>query len=244
MSKIIVARSRLPRLSPARDLVEQTVTALRQSILAGNFADHDNLPSQGELSEQLGVSRPVVREATRILQSQGLLRISQGRKPQVQPAGPQAMIESLNTLLERADVALPHLAEARVPLESEIAGLAAERAQPEDLRALRQTIHDLKVATNLEARVQADVDFHRRLAQATRNPIFEWLLEALAKLLRESRRRTIRLVGAEVALAHHTHILRAVESGDGKAARKAMRDHLEAARSDIARSTRKLARRG
>lgn len=238
MSKTIALRGAIAPIG-SRGLVDQAVASLRKLIIAGKFGRDGTLPSQGALSRSLEVSRSVVREAMSILQSQGLVDVSQGRKPQVRPAGPEAVIQSIGTLLERADVSLLDLVEVRRPLESEIAGLAAARASKEDIAHLARSIEDLRQARSLDARIEADIRFHQVLARATRNPIFEWFLDSLARFLRESRRRTIAESGVEVPIAHHTEILKAVERGDAEAARRTMLHHLEMARGDIVKSSRK-----
>ena len=175
----------------------------------------------------LGVSRTVLREAMKHLQAQGLVLMSQGKRPRVRPADPQAAVESLDLLLQRSEGSLGHLVEARRPLECEIAGLAAERATPEHVEAAQAAIESLRVAKSLDEQIEADVRFHRVLAQATGNPVFLTLLDTVAGLLRESRRRTIGKHGMGVAVDHHAGILDAIRRRDPAAARAAMGHHLD-----------------
>lgn len=225
-------QGKLPRLETA-GLVERAVEAIRRHILANHSGTSGYLFSQGELSQSLGVSRSVVREAMRILQSQGLVEISQGRRPRVKPAGTDAVIDSLTTLLKRSSISMLDLVEVRIPLETEIAALAAERHTEEDVAALKAAVGRLEEAAGLERQVEADVHFHQLLAKATGNKIFDLLLEILAQLLKESRRRTISESGVEVPIQHHTAILKAVEKGSALEARRAMLYHLTMAKRDI-----------
>jgi GntR family transcriptional repressor for pyruvate dehydrogenase complex len=229
------------RLKPIRSqsLVDGAVSALRRLILGGKFGAEGLLPSQGALAIELGISRPVVREAMRMLQSQGLVEVKQGKRPRVKPAGTQVLVESLGTLLERSDASLLDLLEVRRPLETEIAALAAERARAEDIARLRAAIEAQRSARRLEEQVDADVAFHASLARAAGNPIFAALLETLANLLRESRRRTILESGVEVPIDHHQRILAAVERRDPEGARAEMVRHLEMARGDLVRAGEK-----
>ena len=91
----------MPALSDLKseNLVTRAVEALRQFILDELIEPGAELPSQGELAERLGVSRTVIREAMRILESQGLLEISQGRLPCVLPPNTQVVIDGLSTLM-------------------------------------------------------------------------------------------------------------------------------------------------
>jgi len=216
----------IPRLEGQR-LVPQVVERLRTAILSVAAQGRDDLPSEGELAEALGVSRTVLREAMKQLQAQGLVLISQGRRPRIRPADPKAAVESLDLLLQRTKGSLRHLVEARRPLECEIAALAAERARPEHLEAARAAVDALREAETLDAQIEADVRFHRVLAEATGNPVFLTLLDTVAGLLRESRRRTIGKHGMGVALDHHAAVLDAVRRRDPAAARSAMARHLD-----------------
>ena len=146
-------------------------------------------------------------------------------------AGPT--IESLELLLQRSRMTLLQLTEVRRPLESAIAGLAAERVSDAQVVDLQAAIDDLEQATGLKDRVDADICFHELLAEATGNPVFSVLLKTLGGLLVESRRRTIKAAGPEPAIVGHREILAAVERHDPRAAEAAMRRHLDWAEQDL-----------
>jgi DNA-binding FadR family transcriptional regulator len=86
---------------------------------------------------------------------------------------------------------------------------------------------------NAEAFVEADLDFHLALAEATRNPIIPLLMDSIIDLLREQR-KSISLVegGLERGQSHHKKILEAIMKHDAQAARQFMQDHLEQVRKD------------
>ncbi len=214
-------------------MVERTVDAIRSRILNGTYGADGELPPQGELCHQLGVSRGVIREAMQRLQSQRLIDVSQGKKPRVLPASPDAIAESLQLLMQRTDATWRHLGEVRRTLETEIAGLAAERIATPQLRRLEMTLAAMQATDDAAGRVDADMQFHRILAEATGNPVYVFLLDALAALLRASRARTIGLGGVEPALRGHRKILAAIQRGDAGAARRAMADHLQEALGDL-----------
>jgi GntR family transcriptional repressor for pyruvate dehydrogenase complex len=224
----------LSRLNSAK-LVEQTVAALREQILSGSYPSGAVLPSQGAICDELGVSRSVVREAMRTLQSQGLIEVTQGRRPCVLPAGPAPVIESLGTLVERSVISLQQLLEVRRPLEVEIAARAARQRSDEHVEQLRLSLDAMRDAGDLPAQVDADVHFHKILADASGNPLFGIMLDVLSKLLHESRRHTIRQSGIETALRFHERIFRAVQEWDVESARNAMREHMEQTALDLDR---------
>lgn len=217
--------------------VDEVVQRLREQIISGKLAAGDSLPSEGDLATTLRVSRTVIREAMRILCTQGLVEISQGRRPRVKTADPQAAIISLDALLSRGSSSLEHLTEVRLPLEVEIAGLAAERATEEQLRSLALTNEQLANAKTLDECIEADIAFHRALAAATNNPLFVLLLETVAQLLRESRRRTLTQSGTRLAHEEHVRIYEKVARRDSAAARAAMRQHMQLIERDLAAGT-------
>lgn len=215
------------------DLVAQVIGHLRKEIVSGSYAAGMSLPSEGDLAESLAVSRTVIREAMRSLRSQGLIVMSQGARPRVAEVDVGPTIESLELLLQRSRTTLLQLTEVRRPLESAIAGLAAERASDAQVVDLQAAIDDLERATGLKDRVDADIRFHELLAEATGNPVFSVLLKTLGGLLVESRRRTIKAAGPEPAIVGHREILAAVERHDPRAAEAAMRRHLNWAEQDL-----------
>lgn len=216
----------------APGLVESVVRSLRERILAGEFVE-GVLPPQGELATEFAVSRSVIREAMQQLQSSRLIELSQGRNARVVPVGSEAIIDNLQLFMQRSQASLLHLAEVRQPLEAEIAALAAERIDDEALLRLHISVRKLAEAKTSEEQIDGDIDFHRILAEATGNPIYLFLMDALAELLRESRRKTIGLGGVEPALEGHRAVLQAVQKGNAKAARAAMLEHVQASRRDL-----------
>jgi len=225
-------RSPLKRVQRV-DLVQEVVDRLREQVLSGEFAPDSPLPPEGELSQNLGVSRTVIREAMRTLRALGLVEVSQGRVPRVKRADPRDLVLALRTFLQRGDHSLLHLIEVRIPLETEIAALAAQRATPEQIEALEKALRRMTAARRLDQQIEADIQFHNLLAVASGNPVFELLLATLAGLMRQSRRRTLSRTGLARADAGHLAVLDAVRQGDPRRARQAMREHLAMAQEDL-----------
>jgi DNA-binding FadR family transcriptional regulator len=211
------------------DRVSQVVGHFEQAILSGALAPGDRLPSEREISDQMDVSRPVVREALGRLASLGLVRSVRGSGTRVEPPSGRPISAGYGRLLRGPDVRLEHLAAVRLPLEVTIAALAAAHRTGEHLARLEKTQAALgSPRRSLEAHVKADLEFHTTLADATGNPLFAIVLSPIQELLIESRRRTLGRYGAELAHAHHARILAAVAARDPEAASRAMREHLEA----------------
>lgn len=223
---------RVERLNTV-NLVKDAAEQLQNQITRGYLAAGQALPSEGELSLQLGVSRTVVREAMRILSAKGFVEVSRGKKPRVKQADASQVVDSLSTFLQRANHPLLQLIEVRCQLETSIAALAAERASREQIAAMDETIRQLLEADTIEKQANADLAFHTLLAGATGNPVFHLLLEPMTHLLRQSRLRTLSRTGAERAAEGHRKILDAVRRGKAAAAREAMLDHLTKAGEDL-----------
>lgn len=213
------------------DLVSEVVNRLQQRFIDGTL--EGTLPSEAELCQIYGVSRTVIREALRVLQAQGVVELSQGRRPRVRPADPHAVAQSMSLHLGRLRTTLKDLIEVRKPLEGAIAAKAAERATDEQIDRMRQTIDTLRTAKKLPQRVDADLAFHRLLAEAANNPVFLMLLNTIWSLLQQSRYFTIPRSGVEVTASGHEAILNAVAAHKPGAARDAMLAHLDKAAAVI-----------
>jgi GntR family transcriptional repressor for pyruvate dehydrogenase complex len=220
-------------------LYEQIVEQIEESILAGRLKPGDQLPAERELAEQFGVSRTAVREAVKALREKGLVEAYPGRGTFVTNVTSQTVRESLERLARIGQVdASVHLVEVREILEPEIAARAARRANDRHLDAMREAVADMDAAlTDEEGFIEADLDFHLALAEATENPLIPTLIDSIVGLLREQRARIFRVPGGpERGQFHHKQILAAIERHDPEAAREAMRAHLEQIRTDSSAS--------
>jgi DNA-binding FadR family transcriptional regulator len=211
------------------DHVAELAAELERAILAGELAPGDLLPSEREISAQRGVSRSVVREALGRLASLGLVHSRHGSGTRVARPNSRQVTVGYQRLLAGPGVQLEHLAAVRLPLETAIAALAAQRRTEEDLERMDRAQKVLgNPRRSLESHVEADLEFHAALADATGNPLFRVVLAPIQQLLIESRRRTLGRYGAAIAHEHHAQVLEAVRAGDADAAARAMRRHIEA----------------
>ncbi len=131
-------------------------------------------------------------------QAQGLVDIRRGRRPRVAVPSAEAAARVIGLTLRRTKSTLLQLAAAREALECQIARIAAVTAGPADLRRLQENIRGMEQnRTDLEACAARDLEFHSLILKATRNVVFEIMLSPVAELLKESRKRTLRLTGCE-----------------------------------------------
>lgn len=221
--------SRLDSTSLTSRVVEQ----LTRAILGGQLAAQSLLPPERQLAEELGVSRNVVREATKILQSNGLVSIRQGIGTIVRGLSAEPVTQVLSRALDGQPDGLLKLIEVRLPLEVEIAGLAAERRTEADLQAMTELVDAFDASLeDLDECARLDVAFHAALARATQNPVFPLMLESFAELLLENRRQALKNSQTTVAAGHHRAILEAVAAREVQEARSGMRLHLETSRAE------------
>jgi GntR family transcriptional repressor for pyruvate dehydrogenase complex len=222
-------------VQPPFRLYEQIVAQIEASVVSGTLKPGDQLPPERELAESFGVSRTAVREAIKTLREKGLVEAFPGRGTFITNDTTQNMRESLARIARSAETeGLEHLVEVREILEPEIAARAAARSESADLIALRETVVAMEATLgNGDAFIEADLDFHLALAEASGNPIFLTLIDSIVALLREQRSRISFVPGGpEHGQFHHKRILAAVEAGDADGARQAMRDHMKQVRDD------------
>jgi DNA-binding FadR family transcriptional regulator len=214
-------------------LVEEVCDRLVGAIRGGGLAVEGFLPAERQLAERLGVSRPVVREATKRLELQGLVEVRQGVGIRVVDRLHAPVSAAARLLVPEAGERLRQSLEVRSVLEPEIARRAAERAGAADVEELRQIQMRLEGAAGLAEAMEEDLAFHRELARISGNEIFGLVLDSIADLGRESRRATMTAAGVGRAVRQHSAVLAAVAAGDAEAAGEAMRVHIEMAVSDL-----------
>lgn len=209
------------------DIVEQ----IRLAIFEGQLHPGDRLPSERELSERFGVSRATVRDAIRVLESGGLVRVrvGAGGGPFVAEPTITSLAESLSNHLHLVGVSLRELAELRLAIETEAAALAAQRATADDLARLEEVLRYAEQRDGSVLSAATSTNFHLSVAEAAHNAALLAVLSAVREVLREALETMhARLPDmAEVALRSHRQLYQALASRDPAAARALMRSHLE-----------------
>lgn len=224
-------------------LYEQIVGQIESRIMSGDLKVGDQLPPERELAVQFQVSRTAVREAVKILREKGLIEIRSGRGTFVINGTPVVMRQSLGLLMKfGSNDGYANLVEVREIMESEIAALAATRMTVEFLIAMQEAYDMMeKSYDNVDLFIEADLDFHLALAEATQNPLIPALMDSIIDLLREERKRTAQVEGGLTRGQHyHRKILDAVINHNPQAARLAMKEHLQQIRADSETSIQSL----
>jgi len=226
---------------PAKNsLTWQVAEHLRVLIQREGLIEGDELPSQGEFAEALGVSRIVVREATKVLEAQGLVRAEQGRRLTVSRPNALQFGSLFSLIVQNDESALLELLDVRSALEFHLARLAAEHATLADIEFMKNAADDLcNIAKGaLEKQAEADGLFHRGIALASRNRFMMMLLDALGPPLHELRIRSLkgtwaRLHTLDEVAAGHEAILTRIAARDPDGAAIAMAAHLSHTFTDL-----------
>lgn len=211
-------------------LSEQVVADLENRIVNGNMTPGDVLPTERELCEAYGVSRTVVREATRILVGKGILESISGRGFVVAQMSVDDISAALRMFMRRGTrLKYADLHEVRLALET----AAVERTSivaGNDARELITLCDDLaKLGSDeIVAASKNDIIFHLRIAELSQNDFFIMLFQALQEALTETRVATFTMdpTRIQTVAAAHRKVAEAIVAGDGTAAGDAMREHL------------------
>ncbi|MDH5676711.1 MAG: FCD domain-containing protein [Myxococcales bacterium] len=220
MGAILKSPADKPRAKAAVLVAHEIVRQVRARGLSAG----DRLLSEQKMVERYGVARGTLREALRLLELHGVLRIRSGPGggPELTTPGAEHLGSALALLLQFVDAPFRAVIEARVIVEPSLARLAAERASHGDLQALSESLERLGEQRGGEGFSDEQRRFHDLVAVAAGNPLFAQLLPALHRLSRVS--------GLDYAAEERAAALRAleriyksIESGDGEQAEQQMR---------------------
>lgn len=195
-------------------------------IEGGQIKTGDRLPSERDLAERLGVSRPTIREAMIALELSGIIEIRTGSGIYVTEKKP-----TLNT--SDKGVGPFEILEAREVIEVEACGLAATRISDQQIAELRVVLEEMREEQHSDnASEQADWKFHCIIAEAAQNTALYDIINWLWELRNQSTLSTaflerIREEGVHPAIDDHEKIVDALEKRDPNAAKKAMQKHIK-----------------
>ena len=216
---------------PAYETIAAKITAL---ITDSGLKPGDRLPTEHELSEQLGASRTVIREAVKVLVTIGLVYTRRGSGLYVANNTPAEITPSIPSFTTIDPTQVSSLYEYRLILELPAARLAAEHITPHELQELRKAVAFNQHCAEVQERQRfgaSDAAIHRGIAEATHNPFLiativnmrhtqNWVFEIAAG-------RTQNVL--QIYVKQHLSIVEAIQEGDPDAAEQAMHLHLQQA---------------
>ncbi|MEI7612882.1 MAG: FadR/GntR family transcriptional regulator [Betaproteobacteria bacterium] len=236
---------KVERLTASGTLTDRVCEALTQLIAGNDFPPGSRLPSEMNMASRFGVSRTVIREAVSRLKSEGLVDSRQGSGVFVREKNIDAPFRINPNLLDSIQSVL-QVIELRHALEGEIAALAAKRRTKSQMVAIKQALKQIEsdVLSGGDG-VDADIEFHHRIAEATGNPHFLALIEFLTNLLRTATRTLRNYEATRNSLSQqvkdeHLAIVEAISRQDPDAARNAARKHMEGASKRLGSADKQL----
>ncbi|ENV30476.1 TPA: FadR family transcriptional regulator [Acinetobacter baumannii] len=211
---------------PSKSQHALIVQQLGLKIVSGEISENEKLPSEVDLCEEYKVSRPVFREAIRVLNAKGLTYSRPKIGTVVRPKeewhllDPDVLFWLIQTTPEHEF--FKTLSTVRRVLEPELAYIAASTANEEDIERIKQAYEGMEKATTVEEFIEPDIQFHLAIAKATHNDLLVYMSKMLVLPLQQSIQVTsLRPNLQGHSLPRHKAILTAIENKDPLSARHA-----------------------
>jgi len=208
---------------------KQVVDYVRRLIESGKFRAGDKLPPERELALLIGVSRATVRAGLQSLATVGVVDSRRGAGTFVAEGPPLLDVNPLSLFSALHGIPQAELFEARRVIEIDLAGLAAKRAHGDELALISEEVMEMFASIDdVHKFLVHDIRFHRAVATAARNPLLAAIMEMVADLFYDQRKKTVdRWRDAPEAAEQHRRIYQAIRAGDVERARKEMDTHLQ-----------------
>lgn len=223
--------SQVPQLESIETVRPSVLVArrLRAAILNGEVPPGKPLPPEAELATQLGISQHRLREATRILEAEGLVQVRPGRNGGIFPTVPNehTLARAFASLLCFHKATLADVLAARSYIEPDCIELAVLNATKEDIDHLWQLVHKVEEATRKGMLVSdANAEFHVGLAMAAHNQTLRFLMASIQMLISAIDAWVANLDLQHESVRAHRALIHTIESRDVAAARKLMGAHI------------------
>lgn len=210
-------------------IAEEIAKQIMDLISSGSLRPGQRLPSERDLCEHFGASRPSLREALRGLTIVGVLnaRVGDGTTVAVNGGTFMRKVMELRMVTEKHDI--DNLLEVRLALEVMSASRAAQNATEGDLNELRELVAKMKACgTNETQFARLDAEFHVVIARASGNTL---ILDLVSMIRNQLVRALTKALRSPNAISHsnkeHANLLKAIECHDADASKAAMLAHLE-----------------
>jgi GntR family transcriptional regulator, transcriptional repressor for pyruvate dehydrogenase complex len=224
------------------DLTDWLILRFKQLISEGALTPGYKLPSERELSLTFGVSRTSLRPVMKVLKMMGVISQRVGDGTYLSSDASAVLAEPMEFLFLLDETSSQELIETRLIVEPTLAAKAAERATPEHLLVLRQTIAEIEAAQSDQFRIiEADLLFHRTILQCSGNRLFGRLFQVIHRSLINMMMLTSQLVDRDHTLAFHQAIFESIRLRNAGDAERHMREHLIDARALLLQAQQKEA---
>lgn len=219
-----------------KSVVDRVVEQITNAIIAGELCPGDRIPTELELSESFEVGRNSVREAVKVLESFGVLRIRRSEGTFVAEGFNNQMLDPmLYGLILQKDAAV-EIMELRQVFDTGIIQLVSDHASSEDLARLRAALGELKAVVSSptatpEGVLEADVAFHAAIIGTMENPLLAGVAGYIDRITIPSRVRTMRTILncglREGFIQLHTRIVEVIERREPNSIAETVKDHYQ-----------------
>lgn len=223
-------------------MVDSATQAVREYIRVHGLKVGDMLPSEGAFATDMGVSRPVMREAFHALAALKVIDVGNGRRARVGAIDGSVMASSIGHAISTAQVSLADVWDVRRTLELRTAELAASNrsdAQADDILA---AAYALAHSRDEQTRTQADTNLHQTIALASGNPLFFQIVRSFEQMMvvaiPQAWAGRTSTEEQEETLDLHREVAQAIANRDPELARTAMDAHFARSIGDLFHSTR------
>ena len=209
---------------------EQVFFQLKKMLIDGEWGPGSKIPSENDLADLFDVSRITVRQALQKLNALGLIETRLGDGSYVRDINVGDSMNALIPVMYLGEQTATQVCEFRQIIETGCTRLAVKRATEGDIEELKNILvkmtkyRDKSDSNNFS---KADLEFHLKIAQITRNALFIKTNSILQDVLEQSMDAVIDKMGYENGLYYHEQIIKAIESRDEEKAAEMMKEHIE-----------------
>ncbi len=208
-------------------VVSQVIERIKDALIRKDLKPGDYLPSEADLSRNLGVSKSTIREAVKMLQALGVVEVRRGQGTLVRKHPKADYISPLVFHLIMESGYPDDLVELRLMFEPAFSVMAMQRATPQDLERIRQAMERLESSVQAASHIaDEDIAFHLAILHATKNPLVIRIGETLFQLFKPSISVSMKNI-PERAIQDHRRIFEAFCSGDAVLLREAVLNSYE-----------------
>jgi len=162
-------------------LTDEAIERIKEMIVSGELRPGGRLPKEADLAERLGLSRNSLREAVKALSLIRVLDVRQGDGTYVTSLQPEVLLDTVGFIIDfHRDDSVLYLLEVRRILEAEATAMAARKMTDEELAELGKVLDGMEAASDLNELIEGDLEFHRRIAHGSGNPVLASLIESLS----------------------------------------------------------------
>ncbi|HEX7934234.1 MAG TPA: FadR/GntR family transcriptional regulator [Paraburkholderia sp.] len=224
----------LNKVERSTTMTTRVVESLINFIWTSNLRPGDSLPSAEKLQETLGVSRPVIREALKILEGRNIVEAINGKGTILRDTDQTALADFFCHAVQIRPKSMLELMEVRRAIEVESVALAAQRRTDQQALAIQATVQEMeRNITNVAHYATLDMRLHLQIAEASQNGMFFFLVDSLREALEKSVIEGMRQRRTEEAIARvqevHKLLADAVAAKDSARAAATMSAHFDEA---------------